>query len=179
MRDIPAFVPGGLADAFRQEGPGLLGFFVRRVSPPEDAADLVSETFLAAWKSKQRDAVAPDLRRAWLYGIARKVLSQYRRGRRRRTALSERVRVSMGADLGANSVDPTGQFDPDLVEHVRDLVSCLSPLDREIIELVYWEGFTQEEVATVLGKPSATIRSRLSRVRAVLRDQLAESGDVS
>jgi RNA polymerase sigma-70 factor (ECF subfamily) len=179
VRDNAALVPGDLADTFRQEAPGLLGFFVRRVSPPEDAADLVSETFLAAWKSKQRDAVAPGLRRAWLFGIARKVLSQYRRGRRRRSALSERVRVSMGADLGVNSVDPTGQFDPDLIEHVRELVSCLSPLDREIIDLVYWEGFTQEEVATVLGKPSATIRSRLSRARAVLRDQLAESGDVS
>lgn len=85
----------------------------------------------------------------------------------------------MSTDLAANSVDLTGQFDPDLVEHVRELVSCLSPLDREIIELVYWEGFAQEEVATILGKPSATIRSRLSRARAVLRDQLAESGDVS
>ncbi|WP_448710582.1 RNA polymerase sigma factor [Microbacterium profundi] len=179
VRDNAALVPGDLADAFRQEAPGLLGFFVRRVSPPEDAADLVSETFLAAWKSKQRDAVVPDLRRAWLFGVARKVLSQYRRGRRRRTALSERVRALMSTDLAASSVDLTGQFDPDLVEHVRELVSCLSPLDREIIELVYWEGFTQEEVATILGKPSATIRSRLSRARAVLRDQLAESGDVS
>lgn len=179
MRDNTALVPGDLADTFRQEAPGLLGFFVRRVSPPEDAADLVSETFLAAWTSKQREAVAPDLRRAWLFGIARKVLSQYRRGRRRRTALSERVRASMSTDLVANSVQPSDESDPDLVEHVRELVSCLSPLDREIIELVYWEGFTQEEVATVLGKPSATIRSRLSRARTVLRDQLAESGDVS
>lgn len=77
-----------------------------------------------------------------------------------------RVRASMGADLAGNSVDPTDQFDPDLVEHVRELISCLSPLDRENIELVYWEGFTQQEVATILGKPSATIRSRLSRARA-------------
>ena len=179
VHDNAAVVPGDLADAFRLEAPGLLGFFVRRVSPPEDAADLVSETFLAAWKSKQRDAIAPDLRRAWLFGIARKVLSQYRRGRRRRTALSERVRVSMGTDLAATSVHPPDELDPDLVEHVRELVSCLSPLDREIIELVYWEGFTQEEVATILGKPSATIRSRLSRARTALRNQLAESGDVS
>lgn len=180
MRDNTAHAPGDLADAFRQEAPGLLGFFVRRVSPPEDAADLVSETFLAAWKSKQRDTVEPDLRTAWLFGIARKVLSQYRRGRRRRTALSERVRVAVGADLAASSVlHPSDALDPDLVEHVRELVSCLSPLDREIIELVYGEGFTQEEVATILGKPSATIRSRLSRARATLRDQLAESGDVS
>lgn len=179
VRDHTAPVPCDLADAFRLEAPGLLGFFVRRVSPSEDAADLVSETFLAAWKSKQRNTVAPDLRKAWLFGIARKVLSQYRRGRRRRTALSERVRASTSTDLAVNSVQPSDEFDPDLVEHVRELVSCLSQLDREIIELVYWEGFTQEEVATILGRPSATIRSRLSRARAVMRDQLAESGDVS
>ncbi|GAB3631675.1 RNA polymerase sigma factor [Microbacterium shaanxiense] len=179
MRDNADLVPGDLAYTFRQEAPGLLGFFVRRVSPPEDAADLVSETFLAAWKSKQRDAVVPDLRRAWLFGIARKVLSQYRRGRHRRAALSERVRASISADPASSSLHPPNEFDSDLVEHVRELISCLSPLDREIIELVYWEGFTQEEVATILGKPSATIRSRLSRARAVLRGQIAESGDVS
>ena len=46
------------------------------------------------------------------------------------------------------------------------------------MRLVYWDGFTQEEVAQILGKPATAIRARLSRARKVLRDQLAESGDV-
>jgi RNA polymerase sigma-70 factor (ECF subfamily) len=65
-----------------------------------------------------------------------------------------------------------------LDEHVRFLIACLSETDQEIVRLVYWDGFTQQEVATILGKPATAIRARLSRARKVLRDQLAESGDV-
>lgn len=169
-----------LSAAFRREAPGLLGFFLRRAADPDDAADLVSETFLAAWRSKRRDAIEPDLLRAWLFGIARNVLAQYRRGRHRRNALSERLRASVAVDLAAGAFVGAGDgLDPDLVEHVRELIRRLPPLDREIIGLVYDEGFSQEEVAVILGRPSATVRSRLARARAVLRDQLTATDDVS
>lgn len=166
-----------LAEAFRREASGLLGFFVRRDVPLEDAADLVSETFLAAWQSSRTRGVEPDLLRAWLFGIARKTLSRYRRGRSRRSALSDRLRASLAADLVSQRAPAAG--DHELNEHVRSLIACLPGIDQEIVRLVYWDGFTQEEVATILGKPPTAVRARLSRARKVLRDQLAESGDVA
>jgi RNA polymerase sigma-70 factor (ECF subfamily) len=166
----------GLADAFRREASGLLGFFVKRDVPVEDAADLVSETFLAAWQSRRTGSVEPEMLRAWLFGIARKTLSRYRRGRGRRSALSDRLRATLAADRVAHQ-PPAG--DDELNEHVRSLIACLPETDQEIVRLVYWDGFTQEEVATILGKPATAIRARLSRARKALRDQLAESGDVA
>jgi RNA polymerase sigma-70 factor (ECF subfamily) len=154
----------------------LLGFFLKRDVPAEDAADLVSETFLAAWKSSRTGSIEPDLLRPWLFGIARKTLSRYRRGRSRRSALSDRLRATLAADIAAQQTPAPG--DRALDEHVRFLIACLSETDQEIVRLVYWDGFTQQEVATILGKPATAIRARLSRARKVLRDQLAESGDV-
>jgi len=165
-----------LADAFRREAGGLLGFFVKRDVPVEDAADLVSDTFLAAWQSSRTSKVEPELLRAWLFGVARKTLSRYRRGRSRRSALSDRLRATLAADIATQQTAAAG--DNELDEHVRSLIACLPEIDQEIVRLVYWDGFTQEEVATILGKPATAVRARLSRARKVLRDQLAESGDV-
>ena len=160
-----------ITDAFRREATGLLGFFIRRGASPHDAADLVSETFLVAWKNIGREKVAPEMLRAWLFGIARNVLSQHRRGRTRRLALADRVRATLPATEHAPA-------EPELAEHVRELISYLPELDKEIVRLVYWEGFTQEEVATILGKPATVVRARLSRARNALRARLIESGDL-
>jgi RNA polymerase sigma-70 factor (ECF subfamily) len=174
-RSLPAAMTGDLAEAFRREARVLLGFFIKRDVPAEDAADLVSETFLAAWKSTRTHTVPPDQLRAWLFGIARKTLSRYRRGGSRRSALSERLRTTLLVDVTRHGDD---EADRDLNEHVRYLIGCLPRIDQEIVRLVYWDGLTQEEVAVVLGKSAASVRARLSRARKVLRDQLAESDDV-
>ena len=168
---------GDLTEAFRREASGLLGFFIKRDVPAEDAADLVSETFLAAWKSTRTSDVAPDHLRAWLFGIARKTLSKHRRGGSRRSALSERLRMTLLADGTYRSGhDESSQ---ERSEHVRFLIACLPAIDQEIVRLVYWDGLSQEEVAVVLGKPATAVRARLSRARKILRDQLAATDDVS
>ncbi|WP_457101431.1 RNA polymerase sigma factor [Microbacterium sp. P5_E9] len=167
-----------LTNAFQREAATLLGFFIRRGVPPQDAADLVGETFLAAWKSSGRHRVEPAMLRAWLFGIARKVLSQYRRGRVRRTALTDRVRATLPSDNTAQADGSPDGLDPALAQHVRELIQYLPETDQEIVRLVYWEGFSQEEVATILGKPATTVRARLSRARTVLRQQLDASGDI-
>lgn len=176
-RTVRTSVPT-LEAAFRSEAPSLLGFFIRRVTPAGDAADLVSETFLAAWKSPKRHTIEPEAMRAWLFGIARKVLSQHRRGRHRRTALSDKLRADLDTDLSAQLDGSDAESDPGLTEHVRQLIGCLRAIDQEIITLVYWEGFSQEEVAGILGKRAATVRSRLARARTLLREQLDESGEI-
>ncbi len=168
---------GDLTEAFRREASSLLGFFVRRDVPAEDAADLVSDTFLAAWKSTRTGNVAPDELRAWLFGIARKTLSRYRRGGTRRMALSERLRATLLLeDATRRGHDEQTE---ELNEHVRFLIACLPRLDQEIVRLVYWDGLSQEEVAVALGKPATAVRARLSRARKILREQLAATDDVS
>ena len=164
-----------LTAAFRREAGSLLGFFLRRDVTAHDAADLVSETFLAAWRGSTRREIEPEMLRPWLFGIARKVLSQHRRGRIRRSALADRVRSTLPAGGHPTAGDV---HERDLAEHVRELIRNLPELDQEIVRLVYWEGFTQEEVATIVGKSAVAVRARLSRARGVLRTLLQESADV-
>lgn len=166
-------VGADLADLFRNEARGLLGFFIRRDVPADDAADLVSETFLAAWQSSTTCTIEPDMLRAWLFGIARKKLSQHLRGRTRRTALSARLRLTVSADALEQHASTENM---ERVAYVRAAIEQLPVVDREIVRLVYWDGFTQEEVALILGKRATSVRARLSRARKVLHDQLADKG---
>lgn len=56
--------------------------------------------------------------------------------------------------------------------HCTQHLNISPPLDREIIRLIHWEGFSQEDAARIVGKPAGTVRSRYSRARATLRTQL-------
>ena len=79
----------------------VLGYALRRTDRPEDAADVVAETFLVAWR-RLGDVPEEPRTRLWLYGVARRVLANQRRGERRRTSLGERL----AADLAtADDID--------------------------------------------------------------------------
>jgi RNA polymerase sigma-70 factor, ECF subfamily len=153
--DITAFV--------EREAPALLDYFGRRVSDPEDAADLLGETLVVVWRRKNavpRDSVHA---RMWLYGVARKVLATQRRSVARRLALSDRLREEIA--IVAQMPSPT-------MTHIRNVVHTLEEIDQEIIGLVYWEGFRLEEVAKILSIRPGTVRSRHARARARLRASL-------
>jgi RNA polymerase sigma factor (sigma-70 family) len=147
----------------------VLGYALRRVSRPEDAADVVAETFLVAWR-RLGDVPEEPRTRLWLYGVARRVLANQRRGDRRRTALGDRL----GAQLAASVPDHAG----DVVDRVRyaDALARLSERDREVALLHVWEGLEPREIADVLGVSAVAARSRLSRARARLRAVLDEDG---
>ena len=133
----------------------LLAYAVRRVADPADAADIVAETFLVAWR--RLDEVPPDEQaRPWLFGVARRVLANYYRGEHRRLALGERLRTSL------HEVVPPPQVGATVVEIAMER---LSPDDRELLRLVAWEDLAREEIAMVLQVPRATVRVRLHRAR--------------
>jgi RNA polymerase sigma-70 factor (ECF subfamily) len=81
----------------------LLAYVLRRVDRAEDAADVVAETFLVAWR--RLDKIPPgDEARLWLYGVARRQLANQRRGRLRRSRLADRLRAELPAAVaGARS----------------------------------------------------------------------------
>ena len=154
-----------------REGPDLLDYFIRRVERADDAADLLSETFVVIWR--RRSSIPVDLieARMWLYGVARKVLTTHRRGAGRRNTLSERLRLELAVASTASHLE--GAL---LHEQVRQLIRGLDEIDREIIGLVYWEGFALVEVARILSMRPSTVRSRHARARAALRIALLTKG---
>lgn len=144
----------------------LLAYAVRRVPHQQDAADVVADTFTVAWR--RIDDVPPgDEVRLWLYGVARKVLFNQRRGRQRRDRLGVRLRLELSQaaarDAESEAVDRIA---------VRAALSRLGELDREVLTLTVWEELEPREIAEVLGVASQTVRTRLSRARARLRDDI-------
>ncbi len=77
----------------------VLGFAVRRARQPADAADVVAEVFLVAWR--RLDDVPPgDRARLWLYGVARGVLANQRRAAARRSRLGDRLAGAVAVEIG-------------------------------------------------------------------------------
>jgi RNA polymerase sigma-70 factor (ECF subfamily) len=149
--------------------PAMLGYALRRVAAPEDAADVVAETFLIAWR---RSAEVPpeDEARLWLYGVARRVLANHLRGEGRRSRLGDRLRTEL-ADQ-AIIQDPADEVVQ--VATIRIALARLDESDREVLELTAWEQLAPAEIAVALGISPEAARKRLSRARSRLRAQLGE-----
>jgi RNA polymerase sigma-70 factor, ECF subfamily len=148
-------------ELFNANSKAMLGYLLRRVQVPEDAADLVAEVFATAWR--RIDDVPPgEEARLWLYGVARNVLANHRRGRTRRDRLADKLRTHLARQPYAP--EPSAATDA-----VRAALDRLSPEDREVLTLTAWEGLTSAEIGTLIGQEPATVRARLGRARERLR----------
>jgi RNA polymerase sigma-70 factor (ECF subfamily) len=134
----------------------------RRRVPPEAVDDVVSETFLVAWR--RLDEV-PEPPLPWLLTVARNVVGTEWRGaaRRKRLWLKAQSELVEGYDTG----------DPEMAGgRVLAALARLKEGDREALTLVAWDGLTPAQAAVVLGEPSDRFRQRLLRAGRRLRDQL-------
>ncbi len=112
----------------------VLGYVLRRTDSPDDAADVLAETFLVAWR-RLDDMPSEEVSHLWLYGVARRILANHRRGERRRTKLADRVRDELAARLPLPA--PSGDGTP-----FAAAFRSLSNDDREVLALHGWEGST-------------------------------------
>ncbi|MFC9976257.1 RNA polymerase sigma factor [Spirillospora sp. NPDC127200] len=144
----------------------LLAYALRRCATPEDAADVVAETFATAWR---RAAELPpgDQARLWLYGAARRVLANHRRGELRHAARTAVLRAELAALAPAA---PPGD------SPVARVFAGLSGDDRELLALVAWEGLANAEIAQVLGCSRNAVSIRLHRARKRFARALKEAG---
>jgi RNA polymerase sigma-70 factor, ECF subfamily len=155
------------AKLYREEGRAILEYALRRVEDREDAADVVAETFLVAWRRLGEVPIGEEAR-LWLYGVARLTLANLHRAERRRTRLGRRLAETLRTELSAHSA-PAGE-----AAEVLRAIGELGEDDRELLLLVSWEGLSPGEAARVLGISSLAARSRLHRARRRLRHLLEE-----
>lgn len=153
-----------LAATMREHGADLLRYLQRR--SPDAAADLLGETMLVAWRRKADAPSEPAQVRPWLFGIARMCLRGHGRDESRRLRLTERV-----ASLASVPEQP----DDALALDVRAAIAALPTPQRELVELVHWEGMSLADAATVVGTNPSTARSRYAKARATLGAALASA----
>ncbi|GAB3960253.1 hypothetical protein GCM10029978_009080 [Actinoallomurus acanthiterrae] len=146
----------------------LLGYALRRCHSPDDAADVVAETFAIAWR-RADDLPRGDEARLWLYGTARRVLANHRRGERRHAIKTAVLRDEL-AVLPATASDT-----PDDTP-VAEVFRALPDRDRELLALVAWEGLGIAEIAKVLECSRNAVSIRLHRARKRFARALRAAG---
>ena len=143
----------------------ILGYVLRRTQNADDAADVIAETFLTAWR-RLDDLPGDPEARLWLYGVARRVMANHRRGERRRSALCDRLRADLALRLGPPEY--TGELEP-----IAEALRRLPDAERELLSLSAWEGLDNGQIAVVLGCSRNAVRIRLHRARRHFAGQLA------
>jgi RNA polymerase sigma factor (sigma-70 family) len=140
-------------ELFELHGPRVLAYALRRTTSTADAEDVAAETFVVAWR---RRTEIPEDPLPWLYGVARRVLANQRRGTVRR----------FRALLRLERPDPAPAR---LGEEEGPAIAALARLsadDQELLRLVAWEELTHAQIASVLGISVNAVAIRLHRARA-------------
>ncbi|WP_405710571.1 RNA polymerase sigma factor [Streptomyces xanthophaeus] len=155
------------ADIYDAHARAVYAHAVRMTADRAGAEDVVSLTFLQAWRL--RDTLeSVTSHRAWLLGIATNVMRNTRRTARRHrdamTRLPPPEAVPDPADAVVSRLADAAQAAAALA-----VLDRLRRADREALLLHVWSGLSHEEVARACGVPVGTVRSRLSRARARLR----------
>jgi RNA polymerase sigma-70 factor (ECF subfamily) len=144
--------------------PDIYAFVARSEGPGSDTDDVVAETYLVAWR-RLNDVPAPPNDRLWMYGVARNTLARFRRTRQRRGQLFRRL--SSQPDDSVPAIEPQSRH-----PGVLDALSHLPSREREVIQLIYWDGLSQDEAATVIGCSANALRIRLHRAKKRLSRRL-------
>ncbi len=147
----------------------------------EDAADLLQETLLRAWRGFSPTA-APAYRRAWLVVILRNIAVDWSRAERRRIRVIPLDGVELTEVIAVDAAEPFVPFprmdEARFLELLDDrLVSALDSLEapyREVVVLHVAGGLDYREIGEVLDCPVGTVMSRMARARRALRERLAE-----
>jgi RNA polymerase sigma factor (sigma-70 family) len=175
-----AMVPRGSAqleqrfrDLYDRTYNRVFAYALRRVFIEQEARDVVSDTYMNVWRRVRDLPADPDLADAWVFGTARRVLSNYRRARSRRERLTERLAGQRVAD---SPNEAPGS------DAVRRALVRLPDKYREVLELSTWEELTHSQIAAVVGCSENAVAIRLHRARTALRDSydgLLEKGEAS
>ena len=148
--------------------------FLGRRAGAQVAEGLVGELFRIAFE--RRKAFDPSRASAlpWLYGIGSNLLLKHRRGEARRLRASARMAADEALDRRASGVALDARL---LFPRVADAIEALTDGEREALLLFVWEDLSYQSVAEALELPIGTVRSRLNRARAQLRELLEPGGE--
>jgi RNA polymerase sigma-70 factor (ECF subfamily) len=154
---------------YRRYARPVFGLALRRLGDRGRAEDAVQETFASVWRAAgsykpERGPGAP-----WLYAVARNAIVDNGRAKREPPVDAP--------DEAANEETPAERAESGWVAwRVHRALAELPENERQVIELAYWGGRSQSEIADVLGIPLGTVKTRtrtgLSRLAAVLEDVL-------
>ncbi len=173
-----ARIAGGDADAlgelYDRYGRVVFGVLYRMLASPEAAEEVVQDAFHSVWRQagsyrKDRGAV-----RTWLLAISRNAAIDWRRTKGRH--LERETALDEAAGLADDSRVEDQVIMNLRAERIRVAVNGLPDEQREVLDLAFWSGLSQTEIAAKTGAPLGTVKSRVRLGMTKLRDRLTNQG---
>ncbi|WP_405673177.1 RNA polymerase sigma factor [Streptomyces canus] len=172
---IRAGDPDAFAELYDQYTRSVYNHAFRLTADWSVAEDVMSATFMEAWRRRTSIEADGGSLRPWLLGIATNVARSHYRSNRRYRAAAGAAAAAGVAEVADHAEETAGRVDDR--RRIAATLTALGSLrrpEREVLVLCLWEGLEYADAARALGIPVGTVRSRLSRARGRLR-KLAEA----
>ncbi len=160
----------------------VYSFALRIVGDPSLAEELLQEVFFRAWQQGGAFRATRGSFITWLLSITHNLAIDELRKRRRRPQRAENNTSEESEQLLPEMPDESQDVEEEvwlasLRDRIADALASLPPAQREAIELAYFQGLTQREIAERLGEPLGTIKTRMRLGMQKLREQLSHELD--
>jgi len=171
MQQVSAGQIGGLETLYDRYHAVAYALALRITAETGMAEDVVQDSFLGLWRNAGRYAEEKGSVKGWLLAIVRHRAIDAMRRRRNGVALADETQELLPAALTLPDVWPevAGRLD---AEGIRHALGHLPGAQREVIEMAYFEGLTQTEIAARTEAPLGTVKSRMRLGLVALRREL-------
>jgi RNA polymerase sigma-70 factor (ECF subfamily) len=151
----------------------LYSLVLHLLKDPDEAEDVVEETFWQAWKKADSYEPSKGAVSTWLLTIGRRKALDRLRAKRRSGVDTVSGDFSF-ADLPSTAPDPSMEVEGrELREQIRNALGDLPDEQREVLELGYFSGLSQSEIAEATGQPLGTVKTRMRLAMQKLREPLS------
>jgi RNA polymerase sigma-70 factor (ECF subfamily) len=153
-----------LSQAFAHFGDELVRALSGLLGDPDDARDVAQETFLKCWRTRERIGEVRDLK-AWIFRVGLNAARDLRRN-----AWRKRSRPLIG-DVHPTTGDPASEYAlyRETLQRLNAALARLRPEEREVFLLRHQGDLTYDQIATRLGTPLGTVKTRMRAALARLR----------
>jgi RNA polymerase sigma-70 factor (ECF subfamily) len=164
-----------LAELYDRFSRPLYATALRILNDPSEAQDVVHDVFISLWEKSARFAAERGSAFSWAVTLTRNRSIDRLRSRQRRASLLER---SLPGDLGYDETGAGGgaaeqAAQGDQAAAVRTAVAALPTEQKTAVEMAFFSGLTQQEIAQRLNQPLGTVKARIRRGLLKLRDSLS------
>lgn len=164
--------PDGIAAAYDRYGRAAHALFVRITHDRAAAEDLLQDLFLRLWDRGLKFDSSKGALGVWILSIARNLAIDHVRSAQ--TRFSNRLRSMDYLESLCFSHNPSGRESRITdVRSVQQAFAALTPDEKRVMELAYFEGFSQSEIAENIHEPLGTVKSRMRSALARLRTALS------